>query len=194
MQPFPPPRIPANKLRPGRHWYATAAAIAVLLILVGGAIGAYGLNRAIDAVDTDHQFANGETVTLRLEPGSEKTVWVKYPGPSPGPGCDISGPGAPGLDEPGADVFLTRDETWTPLHTIDVQRAGDYHLTCSSQALSRYALGDSGGLVALAGRLLPAVLLPVLGIGICAAIVLVTALRRRGHRKRLLAEHHAHAS
>ncbi|MFF3790898.1 hypothetical protein ACFYXW_12625 [Streptomyces sp. NPDC001981] len=33
-----------------------------------------------------------------------------------------------------------------------------------------------------------AVLLPMLGISIGAAIVLVTALRRRGHRKRLLAE------
>ncbi|MFJ9943189.1 hypothetical protein [Streptomyces erythrochromogenes] len=37
-----------------------------------------------------------------------------------GPGCDVTGPGAPGLDDPGADVFLTRDETWTPLHTIEL--------------------------------------------------------------------------
>ncbi|MFJ2593784.1 hypothetical protein [Streptomyces erythrochromogenes] len=140
-----------------------------------------------------HDQANGETVTLRLEPGSARTVWVKYPGRSPGPDCDITGPGAPGLDDPGADVFLTRDETWMPLYTIDVPRAGDYELTCSSQALSRYALGDSGGLVAFAGGLVPAVLLPVLGIGMCAVSVLVTALRRRGHRKRLLVERHSHA-
>ncbi|MBZ9599628.1 hypothetical protein K7B06_31760 [Streptomyces erythrochromogenes] len=131
---------------------------------------------------------HGDTLTLRLEPGSEKTVWVKYPGESPGPACDITGPGAPRLDDPGADVFLTRDETWTPLHTIDAPQAGDYRITCSSQALSRYAVGESGGLVTLAGRLILAVLLAVLGLGIGAVIVLVTALRRRGHRKRLLAE------
>ncbi|MFF3725429.1 hypothetical protein ACFYYM_23995 [Streptomyces erythrochromogenes] len=193
MQPFPPPQIPANELRPGRHWYATAVAIAVVLILLGAAIGVHRFTGVVDAVDTGHQFANGETVTLRLDPGSEKTVWVKYPGRSPGPDCDITGPGAPGLDDPGADVFLTRDETWMPLYTIEVSRAGDYELTCSSQALSRYAMGDSGGLVAFAGWLLAAVLLPVLGIGIGVVMALVTALRRRGHRKRLLVEHHAHA-
>ncbi|MFF4430770.1 hypothetical protein ACFYZ4_16570 [Streptomyces sp. NPDC001513] len=188
MQPFSPPRIPANELRPGRHWYATAAAIAVLLIAVGAAIGAYAFGNAIDSVDTGHQFANGDTVTLRLEPGSEKTIWVMYPGRSPGPECDITGPGTAGLTDPGPEVFLTRDETWMPLHTIDVPRAGDYKVTCASQALSRYAIGDSGGLVALAGWLVPAVLLPMLGIGLCAVIVLVTAFRRRSHRRRLLAE------
>ncbi|AQS65771.1 hypothetical protein [Streptomyces pactum] len=190
MQSFPPPRIPANELRPGRHWYATAAAIAVLLSVLGVAIGVYRFNSAIDAVDTDNQFANGDTVTLRLEPESEKTIWVKYPGRSPGPECDVTGPGAPGLTDPGPDVFLTRDETWMPLATIDVPRAGDYTITCSSQALSRYAMGAPGGLVALAGRLVLAITLPVLGIGICAVIALVTAVRRRGHRKRLLAERH----
>ncbi|MFB8396830.1 hypothetical protein [Streptomyces yangpuensis] len=188
VQHFPPPQIPANELRPGRHWYATAATIAVVLIAIGVAIGVHQLNNVLGSVDTGRQFANGDTLTLRLEPGSEKTVWVKYPGESPGPACDITGPGAPRLDDPGADVFLTRDETWTPLHTIDAPQAGDYGITCSSQALSRYAVGDSGGLVTLAGRLILAVLLAVLGLGIGAVIVLVTALRRRGHRKRLLAE------
>lgn len=190
MQLPPPPRIPASELRPGRHWYVTAAAIAVVLIVLGVATGVYRFNSVIDAVDTDDQFANGDTVTLRLEPESERTIWVKHPGRSPGPECDITGPGVPGLTDPGADVFLTRDETWMPLYTIDVPRAGDYTVTCSSQALSRYAIGDSGGIVAFVGGLVPAVLLPVLGIGICVAIVLVTAVRRNGHRKRLRAERH----
>jgi hypothetical protein len=190
MQPLPPPQTTANELRPGRHWYVTAAAIAVVLIVLGVAIGVYRFDNAIDAVDTDNQFANGDTVTLRLEPESEKTIWVKYPGRSPGPECDITGPGSPGLTDPGPDVFLTRDETWMPLYTIDVPRAGDYAVTCSSQALSRYAIGGSGGMVAFAGGLILAVSLPILGITICAVIVLVTAIRRSGHRKRLLAERH----
>ncbi|MFJ8144635.1 hypothetical protein ACIQ6R_06110 [Streptomyces sp. NPDC096048] len=187
MQPAPPPRISANELRPGRHWYLTGAAVAVVLIVLGAAIGVQRFNDLIDAVDANHRFANGDTVSLRLEPGSEKTIWVRYPGRSPGPECDISGPGDPGLTDPGPDVFLTRDETWMPLHTIDVPRSGDYTVTCSSQALSRYAIGDSGGLVAFAGWLILAISLPALGLGICAAIVLVTAVRRSGHRKRLLA-------
>ncbi|MFH8561704.1 hypothetical protein [Streptomyces sp. NPDC017988] len=187
MQLLPPPRIPANELRPGRHWYVTAVASAVVLIALGVALAVYRINDAIDAVDTGRQFANGDTVTLRLEPEDEKSIWVKYPGRSPGPECDITGPGDPGLTDPGTDVFLTRDETWHLLYAIDVQRAGDYAVTCSSPALSRYAVGDPGGLVSLAGRLIPALALPVLGIGVCAAIVVVTAVRRRRHRKRLLA-------
>lgn len=190
MQPFAPPQIPANDLRPGRHWYAIAASIAVVLILLGAAIGVYRFNSAIDSVDTDHPFANGDTVTLRLEPGSGKTIWIRDQefGPSATPKCSITGPGDPRLTDPGTDVFLTRDETWNPLHTIDVPRAGEYEVTCSSPASSKYAIGDSAGMFAFAGWLMLAALLPMLGIGICAVIVLVTALRRRGHRRRLLAE------
>lgn len=188
MQPSPQPRIPASQLRPGRHWYLTAVGIAVALIVLGVIIGVYRFAKTIDAVDTDDQFANGDTITLQLGPESQRTIWVKYPGRSPGPECDISGPGAPRFSEPGADVFLTRDETWMPLSTTEVSQAGDYAITCSSDAPSRYAIGEAGGLVALAGWLILAMALPALGIGICAVIVLVTAVRRKGHRKRLSAE------
>ncbi|MGW5085847.1 hypothetical protein [Streptomyces coelicoflavus] len=188
MQPHPPPRTPtARELRPGRHWYLTAAAIAVVLTVLGVVIGAYRFNNLLDAVDTDHQFANGDTVTLRLDPEHEQTIWAKYPGVSPGPECDIAGPGAPRLTDPGADLFTTYDETWTPVGTTDVTRPGDYTLTCSSRALSRYALGDSEGLISFAVDLIPAVLLAALGITTAVVITLVTALRRRAHRKHLLA-------
>ncbi|EHN73157.1 hypothetical protein ACIP29_14375 [Streptomyces coelicoflavus] len=188
MQPHPPPRTPtAKELRPGRHWYLTAAAIAVVLTVLGVVIGVYRFNNLLDAVDTDQQFANGDTVTLRLDPENEQTIWAKYPGVSPGPECDISGPGAPRLTDPGADLFTTYDETWTPVGTTEVTRAGDYTLTCSSRALSRYALGDSEGLISFAVDLIPAVLLAVVGITTAAVITLVTAVRRRAHRKHLLA-------
>ncbi|MGA4847248.1 hypothetical protein ACOBQB_13655 [Streptomyces sp. G5(2025)] len=190
MQPSPPPRIPANELRPGRHWYATAAVIAVVLTALGAVIGVSRFHDVVDAVDTGHQFADGDTVTLRLDPEDEKALWIKERGPSPDQSCDITGPGAPRLTDPGIDVFLTRDAAWNPLHTIHVPRAGEYKITCTSQGPSRYAIGDPGGLVAFGGWLILAGLFPVVGILICAAIVLVTAVRRSGHRKRLLAERH----
>ena len=197
MQPHPPPRTPTAKdLRPGRHWYLTAAAIAVVVTALGLVIGAYRLSNVLDAVDTDHQFANGDTVTLRLDPENERTIWAKYPGVSPGPECDITGPDNPRLTDPGADLYTTYDETWTPVGTTDVKQAGDYTVTCSSHALSRYAFGDSEGLISFAVDLIPAVLLPVLGITTAAVITLVTAVRRRTHRNHLLtapsAEHHPH--
>lgn len=189
MQPFPSPQIPANELRPGRHWYAAAAALTVVLIVLGMAIGVFRFKNVINAVDTDNQFTNGDTVTLRLDPEHEKAIWIKDRGPSARQACDITGPGDPGLTDPGIDVFLTRDETWNPLYTIDVPQAGDYQVTCSSRGgPSRYAIGDPGGFVTFGVWLAMAVSLPMLGISIGAAIALVTAFRRRGHRKRLLAE------
>lgn len=188
MHPLPPPRIRANELRPGRHWYVTAAVTAVLLIVLGVVIAVQRLDSAIDAVDTGHPFADGDTVTLRLEPDSEKAIWIKDRGPSAAQDCEITGPGAPALTDPGIDVFLTRDETWNPLRTIEVSRAGEYEITCSSQGPSRYAIGDPEGQVTFAGGVVLAVLLSILGIAIGTAIVLVTAVRRHGHRKRLLAD------
>ncbi|MFI5809027.1 hypothetical protein [Streptomyces sp. NPDC051561] len=193
MQPFAPTRIPANELRPGRHWYATAAAIAVVLTVLGVAIGVYRFNNVIDAVDTGRQFANGDTVTLRLTPENEKSIWIKERGPSAAQKCSITGQGGPGLTDPGIDVFLTRDAAWNPLYTIDVQRAGDYEVTCSSQGPSKYAIGKSGGFVAFVGWLILAIALPILGVSIGAIVVLVTAIRRRRHRKRLLAAGHRSA-
>ncbi|WP_374982727.1 hypothetical protein [Streptomyces fradiae] len=187
MQPSPAPRIPANELRPGRRWYAVAAAITVVLIVSGTAIGVHRFDDAVNAVDTDHQFADGGTVTVRLEPGHEKAIWIKDRGPSAAQACDITGPGDAVLTSPGVDVFLTRHETWNPLYSIAVQQSGDYEVTCTSRGPSRYAIGDSGGLVAFGGWLVLAVLLPMLGIGIGSAIVLITVFRRRGHRKRMLA-------
>lgn len=189
MRSSPPPQIPANELRPGRHWYVTAAAIAVALTVLGAVLAVYRFNSAVDAVNSAKQFTNGESFTVRLEPDSENAVWARYPGPSPGPQCDITGPGDPYLTE-GTDVSLTLDEGWDLIYSIDVPRAGDYTVTCTSQALSRYAIGEAEGTFTFVGWLILAVLLSALGFGICVVIVLVTAIRRRGHRKRLLAEHH----
>ncbi|MDQ0813800.1 hypothetical protein QFZ63_005514 [Streptomyces sp. B3I7] len=188
MQPPPAPRTPAKELRPGRHWYVTAAVLPVVLIALGAVIGVHAVRNAVDAVDTGHRFADGETVTLRLDPAHEKTIWIRDRGPSSRQSCDINGPGDPALNGPGIDVFLTRREAWNPLFDIDVPRAGEYSLTCSSRGgPSQYALGDAGGLVTLGGRLLPALLLPVVGVVAGLVLALVTGLRRRGHRRRLLA-------
>ncbi|WP_369214198.1 hypothetical protein [Streptomyces flavofungini] len=190
-QPSPSPRIPANELRPGRHWYAIAAAITVVLIVLGVAIGVYRFKDAIDAVDTGSQFTSGDTVTLRLGPEDEKAIWIRDEefSAASDQACRITGPGDPRLTDPGIDVFLTRDATWNPLHTISVSRAGGYEVTCTSRnAPSRFAIGDAGGLVSLGGWLMLAVLLPLLGIGTGTIVALVTYFRRRGHRGRLLAE------
>jgi hypothetical protein len=123
-----------------------------------------------------------------MQPFPSPRIAAKERGPSSDQSCEIAGPGDPGLTGPSIDVFLTRDAAWNPLYTINAPRAGTYEITCSSQGPSRYAIGDPGGLVTLTGWLIVAVLLPVLGVGLGGAVVLVTVLRRRGHRKRLLAE------
>ncbi|MEU5686159.1 hypothetical protein [Streptomyces venezuelae] len=167
---------------------------AVALIVLGLAIGVYRFTGALDAVDTGRQFADGDTVTLRLGPESDRAIWVESRGPSPAQKCGISGPGNPRLTGPGIDFFLTRDETWNPLRTIEVSRPGDYEITCTSEGPSKYAIGDRGGYVTLVVGLIAAVALPALGILVGTTIAAVTAFRRRAHRKRLLAERHVSAT
>ncbi|QES30068.1 hypothetical protein DEJ47_29725 [Streptomyces venezuelae] len=162
--------------------------IAVVLTVLGIGIGVYRFTGALDAVDTGSRFADGDTVTLRLDADSDKAIWIKDRGPSPAQKCTISGPGDPRLTDPGIDVFLTRDETWNPLRTIEVSRPGDHEITCTSEGPSLYAIGDRGGYVTLAVGVIAAVALPALGILIGTTVVAVTAFRRHAHRGRLLAE------
>jgi hypothetical protein len=74
MQPTSPsgPRIPANELRPTRHGYVAAAAVAVVLIALGVAIGAYRIDKVVDAVETEHRFSSGDTVTVRSTPSTRR--------------------------------------------------------------------------------------------------------------------------
>jgi hypothetical protein len=166
-----------------------AVVLPVVTTALGVVLGVHALGDAVDAVDTGHRFAGGDTVTLRLDPAHEKSIWIRDRGPSSRQSCDISGPGDPALTDPGIDVFLTREETWNPLFGIDVSQAGEYRVTCSSRGgPSQYALGDeAGGLLALGGRLFPALLLPVTGLFAGLVLALVTWLRRRGYRRRLSA-------
>lgn len=189
MQPSPSPRIPANDIRPARRWLFIAPAIAVVLLVLAVVVTMYRFDRAVDAVDTGKEFAGGASVTLRLDPESEKAIWIKYLGGRlPAHECGITGPGDPRLTDAGWDFFLGRDATWNPLYTIEVSQVGDYEVTCSSQEPFVYGIGGPGGFVAFVGGLILTVLLAALGVIACAAVVLVTAVRRRNHRKRLLAE------
>lgn len=146
MQPASAPRTPANAPRPGRRWYVAAAVLPVVTTALGVVLGVHALRDAVDAVDTGHRFAGGDTVTLRLDPAHGKSIWIRDRGPSARQSCDISGPGESALTDPGIDVFLTRKETWNPLFGIDVSQAGEYRVTCSSRGgPSQYALGEAGG-------------------------------------------------
>ncbi|CAL9539012.1 hypothetical protein SUDANB95_04158 [Actinosynnema sp. ALI-1.44] len=194
MPPVTPPRIPASELRPGRHWYAAAAATAAVSIVLAVVIGVYRFNDVVDAVATDHPFSSDDTITLELGPESDKAIWVKFQEHGDPEGCGITGPGNPSLGDPGSDFFFTYDDTWNLLYTIDVRQAGTYEVVCPARVPSDYAIGDSEGFATFMGWLTLAGALAVLGIGTCIITAAVTALRRGNHRKRLLAERYAPAT
>jgi hypothetical protein len=190
----PPPGTPAAKIRPGRHWYVTGSLITAVLILLGMAVGLSRLSAAVDAVDTGQRFGGGDTVTLRLTPGGTEEIWLKDDefGPRGTHECGITGPGGPVLRDPSIDMFVTWDEAWHPLYAIEVSQAGDYKVTCSPPGASpesaQYAFGNAGGFAGFLGGVVWAVALSALGVGVGAAVILVTAVRRRSHRRRLIAE------
>jgi hypothetical protein len=187
MYPVPPP-IPASELRPRRYWYAVAAAIAVVLIGAGVTIGVLRFTKMLGAVDDGPRFGGTGSVTVQLDAGSDKAIWVESRGLSFAPECQITSPGT--LHGSGSDTSIGKGTTtWHLLDTIDVPKTGEYQIRCRSEGTRvQYAIGDSVDVGGFVVGLVLAIVLPIVGFLSCVVICLITGLRRSSHRKRLVAQ------
>ncbi|GAA3394154.1 hypothetical protein [Cryptosporangium minutisporangium] len=176
--------IDPRVLRPGRVWYAIAAAITGLFVAVGIGVFLYAGVIAISAIPSFHSIheSNGRNVSVALEAGTRYALYVPI-------GASDTCVLGDGIDsEPlSSRVTVTRNgREWLRVAEITVAYDGAYTYRCEA---SQSALGESadddefGGLVARA--FLSVLGLSCLGVVVGGVIALVVGVRRSSHKRRL---------
>ncbi|QKW28943.1 serine/arginine repetitive matrix protein 2 [Streptomyces seoulensis] len=185
--PPPPPGIPAKDLRPRRLWYVVAALLGVVLAGVGGVLLVTAAKDAIDSVDAAHSFAGGESATYRFVQGETKAVYVSQTGRGHVE-CRIPGMRSGAMTRPDSTFRITAGgRTWERVFEVNPGGTGDYALTCTAQRPAEFALGDTPEVGATIGGIAAGVGCFVAALAATVTIVVVTAVRRGRHRRRLAA-------
>lgn len=185
-----PPRIDPGELRPKRLWYVVAGLVAAVLIGLGILSFVRTLTSAVDSVDTEGRFRGGESLTLHLEDGQERAVFVDLPDDAESRyDCRVTGPSHPSLYQPRSSFEVSSgDRTWRRVLVLLPHGTGEHTVTCEASQTAEFAVGDKPEPSGLINGFLLTVGLPVLGVITCTLIAVLTAVRRGRHRRRLLAE------
>ncbi|MGH3094973.1 MAG: hypothetical protein ACRDMV_03105 [Streptosporangiales bacterium] len=182
-----PGSVDPRELRPRRLWYVIGPVIFVLCCLLAAGVFIWTLYGAFSGLT---ELGPGKT-TVQLTPDEEKTFYSSKPRDLtafPGVPCQVSGPGQYKPEPVFGSETLTRDgTTWHAILHFHVTKAGGYDVTCGGQGSVRFAIGNKFSVGGLVGGIFAIIAIPFVGFLIGGAIVLVTALRRNGHKKRLLA-------
>ncbi len=196
---YPPPRIHPSELRPRRGWYVVAAVLAGLMIIAGGLGFALGILHAVTSVKIGTRFTAGQHVTVTLNSDRRHAIYARVPDgytPAyPQATCQAAGPGTGFLPlrrpTGGSGHITINGVTWQEVYVFDAPTAGRYGVTCQSQEVADFSVGDAwqtsrviGGVV---GGLVALLLVPA-GIVIGGFIAILVGVRRGRHRRRLLAE------
>ncbi|WP_225100416.1 serine/arginine repetitive matrix protein 2 [Streptomyces sp. CoH27] len=180
-----PPTIPAKDLRPRRIWYVVAALLGLMLAGVGTAFIVVTVKNTLDSIDTARSFSSGDSRTFSFVQGKTKAIYVSQSGKGRVQ-CRIPELGSGSMTQPDSTFRITLgSRTWERVFEVKPGSSGDYTLTCTSELPAEFAVGDQPrmgatvrGVVAGVGCILAAVVSSL-------AIVIVTAVRRGRHRRRL---------
>lgn len=179
-----------DRIRPGRVWYALGAC-AIVLGLVAGVL------LIVSSINTMPSFTTtieaDVTTPVPIDKAGEWSVYAGRPGglDSDGKGsCMIrppDGAGRPQTGQPNGKVSFTRDSyQWYWLFTFTVDTPGTYELTCKGVGnVDRFAVGKSPNTAGFVGLLVGGILTLLAGLGIGLPLIIVTAVRRSGARRRL---------
>ncbi|CAL9464902.1 hypothetical protein SUDANB121_02728 [Nocardiopsis dassonvillei] len=189
----PPPRVSPSELRPGRFGYWAGGTV----ILLGGIAGAVGfvlfLVRAVALPTFAAQVPGSGEDAFSHSPGEETAIIALYTDSPAGSyaECGLLTPGGEpvGFTDP---EFSHTSSEWRLAGVASPQESGEYTLVCEGPPDTTYAaaavpadLGVVGGVM---GALASFFLIPLAGLVVGLVLVISTAVRRNGHRKRLLAE------
>ncbi|GLZ82009.1 hypothetical protein Afil01_68160 [Actinorhabdospora filicis] len=197
-QPYGP--VSPADIRPKTTWYWVAGIIAVVGILLGcGALLLTGKLWSNALPDAKNTFASGEPMTVKVDEGEEKLIYVQLPyiengnktAPPNVTACE-AGPEVT-LGTPGYDLMLPDSQAkreWQAVMTMSASAAGSYQIVCvqTDGTLAVYGIGSmpfGGAILAGAGSLLVGIGLPCVCIVVALIIVIVVIVRRRSARRRL---------
>ncbi|MEU2716021.1 serine/arginine repetitive matrix protein 2 [Streptomyces sp. NPDC007205] len=185
--PIPPPAIPARDLRPRRIWYLVAALLGLVLAGVGTAFIVVTVKNTVGSIDTAHSFSSGDARTFSFVQGETKAIYVSQSGQGH-VDCRIPEMRSGSMTQPGSTFRITvGSRTWDRVFEVKPGSSGDYTLTCTSELPAEFALGDRPRVGATIGSIAAAIGCFIAAFATAVTIIVVTAVRRSRHRRRLAA-------
>ncbi|MGW2742182.1 serine/arginine repetitive matrix protein 2 [Streptomyces sp. NPDC001450] len=185
--PQPLPNIPAKDLRPRRIWYLVAALLGLVLAGVGIAFIAVTVKNTVDLIDTARSFSSGDSRTIHLVQGKTKAIYVSQSGKGQ-VNCRIPGLESGSMTQPDSTFHITiGSRTWERVFEVKPASSGDYTVTCTSELPAEFAVGDKPRVGATIGSIAAGVVCFLAAFATTVTIVVVTAVRRSRHRRRLTA-------
>ncbi|MEU1406703.1 serine/arginine repetitive matrix protein 2 [Streptomyces sp. NPDC005728] len=185
--PPPSPNIPAKDLRPRRIWYLVAAVLGLLLAGVGTAFIVVTVKNTVDSIDTARSFSSGDSQTFSFVQGKTKAIYVSQSGEGR-VNCWIPGMQPGSLTQPDSTFHISvGSRTWERVFEVKPAGSGDYTLTCTSELPAEFALGDKPQVGATIGSIAAGIGCFLAAFAATVTIVVVTAVRRSRHRRRLAA-------
>ncbi|MFI2204112.1 serine/arginine repetitive matrix protein 2 [Streptomyces sp. NPDC020192] len=185
--PPPLPAIPARDLRPRRIWYLVAALLGLVLAGAGIAVIVVTVKNTLDSIDTARSFSSGDSRTFGFVQGKTKAIYVSQSGKGRVE-CRIPELGSGSMTRPDSTFRITLgSRTWERVFEVKPGSSGAYTLTCTSELPAEFALGDTPRVGAMAGNIVAGVGCFLAAFAVAVAIIVVTAVRRSRHRRRLVA-------
>ncbi|MER6028701.1 serine/arginine repetitive matrix protein 2 [Streptomyces sp. NPDC001851] len=185
--PIPPPAIPAKDLRPRRIWYLVAALLALVLVGAGTAFLVVTVKDTLHSVDTARSFSSGDSRTFSFVKGESKAIYVSQSGKGHVE-CRIPEMRSGSMTQPDSSFRITvGSRTWDRVFEVKPGSSGDYALTCTSELPAEFALGDKPRVGATFGGIAAAIGCFITAFATAVTIIVVTAVRRSRHRRRLAA-------
>ncbi|OLZ66996.1 serine/arginine repetitive matrix protein 2 [Streptomyces sp. IMTB 2501] len=185
--PLPLPGIPAKDLRPRRIWYLVAALLGLVLAGAGIAFIVATVNHTVHSIDTARSFSSGDSQTFSFVQGKTKAIYVSQSGKGH-VNCRIPEMPSGAMTQPDSTFQITLgSRTWERVFEVKPGSSGDYTLTCTSELPAEFALGDKPEVGATIGSIAAAVGCFIAAFVGAATIIVITAVRRSRHRRRLLA-------
>jgi hypothetical protein len=182
-----PPTVPAKDLRPRRIWYLVAALLGLVLAGAGAAFIVVTVTSTVDSVDTARSFSSGDARTFGFVQGKTRAIYVSQSGKGR-VACRIPGMPSGSITQPSVTFTVTAgSRSWERVFEVKPVSSGDYTVTCTSERPAEFALGDKPKVGALVSGIVAGIGCFFAAFAATVTIVVVTAVRRSRHRKRLTA-------